>query len=109
MVQVERIEEKLTDVDIAVQLLLDCFNNASEEYVIISNDSDLVPAALAVRDIFHKPIGVINPHGKQHRGGHLAKAASYYIRSINNSVLQQCQLAPEITDAKGTFSKPPSW
>ncbi len=59
MVQVQRTEEKQTDVNIAVQLMLDYFNGDGDEYVVISNDADMVPAIEIVRDRFHRTITVI--------------------------------------------------
>ncbi|MBI4198248.1 MAG: NYN domain-containing protein [Chloroflexi bacterium] len=109
LVQVLRYEEKRTDVDLATWLLLDCFDNVCDEFVVISNDSDLILPIQTVRDRFHKTIGVINPHPPRGMSGHLIQAASWHFRTINKSVLQRCQFPPMLTDAKGTFSKPPSW
>ena len=109
MVRVVRTEEKQTDVDIAVHLLFDCFDNDSDEYVVISNDSDLASAIQAVRDRFGKTIGVINPHPPKLMSHHLETAASYSVRTINKSVVQRCQFPTTLTDATGPFSKPPSW
>jgi uncharacterized LabA/DUF88 family protein len=109
MVQVQRYEEKQTDVDIAVSLLLDCFANDADEYVLISNDSDLVTPVQTVRDHFGRTIGVINPHSPKRMSGHLAKAASYYVRTINKSVVRSSQLPLSLTDSNGVFSKPASW
>ena len=109
MVQVQRSEEKQTDVDIAVSLLVDCFDQVCDQFVVISNDSDLVTAIQTVRDHFGKTIGVINPHPYRRMSGHLTKAASFHIRTINKSVVRATQFPPQLTDAKGTFSKPPSW
>lgn len=36
IVQVTRTEEKRTDVNLATALLLDCFNNDSDEVVVIT-------------------------------------------------------------------------
>lgn len=107
-VQVQRSEEKRTDVDIATHLLLDCFDNRFDEFVVISNDGDLTLPIEKVRDQFGKRIGVINPH-RSRMSGTLIKASSYYIRNINRSVLASSLFPSTLTDAKGTFSKPSSW
>jgi len=108
-VQVLRIEEKRTDVDLACYLLVDCLSNDFDEAVVISNDSDLVLPIEMVRVKFGKTIGVINPHPKGKRSGHLQKAASYHLRTINKSVLAASQLPAILTDAKGTITKPTGW
>ena len=109
MVQVQRIEEKRTDVDIATYLLLDCIENKFDEVVLISNDGDLTLPIQKVRDQFGKRIGVINPHPRSGTSGTLKKAASYIIRNINRSVLSSCQFPDTLTDENGEFTKPPSW
>jgi uncharacterized LabA/DUF88 family protein len=109
MVQVQRREEKQTDLHMAVQLLLDCIDGDGDEYVVLSNDADLVPAIESVRDRFHKTIGVINPHGKNRMSGHLIAASSWYYHTINMSVIRRCQFPDVLADATGAFSKPPSW
>ena len=62
MVQVLRMEEKRTDVDIATHLLVDCFSEEFDEAVVISNDSDLVLPIEVVRAKKGKVVGVVNPH-----------------------------------------------
>ncbi len=109
-VQVQRLEEKRTDVDIATYLLVDGFSNDYDEAVVISNDSDLVSAIAAVRTRLGKVVGVINPHPKSKMSGHLARASSFQLRTINKSVLAKCQFPPSLVDAQGkTITKPGSW
>lgn len=107
--QVQKSEEKRTDVDLATHLLVDCFDDAFDEAVVISNDSDLVLPIEIVRDRFNKRIGVINPHPPSKMSGHLIKASSFHLRTINKSALAACQLPPTLTDATGTITKPTSW
>jgi len=108
-VQVQRLEEKRTDVDLATYLLVDCFDNDFDQAVVISNDSDLVLPIEMVKVKYGKTIGVINPHSKSKQSGHLQKAASWHYRSINKSVLASCQFPPTLTDRAGTITKPASW
>jgi len=109
LVQVLRIEEKRTDVDIATHLLLDCFNNRFDEAVVISNDGDLASPIQTVRDEFGIRIVVINPHHKSRVSRSLIKASSHSLQSINRSVLATSQFPTTLTDIKGQFTKPPSW
>lgn len=109
LVQVQKMEEKRTDVDIASNLLLDCFNNVFDEAAVISNDSDLCFPIQAVRTQFNKPIVVINPHPAKNQSGVLRLAATRHVRTINKSLLARCQLPPTLSDANGTIAKPPTW
>lgn len=55
-------EEKQTDVAIAVHLLCDVMDNACDQVVIFSNDSDLAPALNVVKARRPKfKIGVVTP------------------------------------------------
>jgi uncharacterized LabA/DUF88 family protein len=45
-------EEKRTDVNIAVQMVDDAYQNACDQFVLISGDSDLVPAIHTVKRRF---------------------------------------------------------
>ena len=110
MVQVRRMEEKRTDVDIASYLLLDCFADDFDEAVVITNDSDLITPIQVVKTQFGKRIGVINPHPPSGMSGALIKAASYSVREINKSVLAKSQFPPIVINSHGkAINKPPSW
>lgn len=55
-------EEKQTDVNIAVKLFEGAINNSYDTVIIVSGDSDLVPAIKGVKESFpQKRIGVIIP------------------------------------------------
>lgn len=110
LVQVQRLEEKRTDVDIATTLLVDGFKGAFDEAVVISNDSDLAPAIEAVRNVLGKPVGVVNPHPKGNMSGTLIKIASWHYRTINKRRLTECQFPAILLDSEGkTITKPPEW
>lgn len=108
-VQVYKIEEKGSDVNLAAYLLDDCFTNDFDEAVVISNDSDLALPIELVTTKYRKGVRVINPHPKRKLSGDLVKVATSYIRTINRSVLAACQFPPTLADTKGKFSKPPTW
>lgn len=45
-------EEKRTDVNISVEMLMDCFNNAVDKIVLVTADSDLIPSIQAIKRQF---------------------------------------------------------
>ena len=92
----------------AAYLLLDCGRSDSNEAVVISNDSDFAEPIRLVRDELQMNIGVINP-SQRRRSVQLWQAASWSYPTINESVFRNNQLPLQITDANGTFSKPPTW
>ena len=109
IVKVTRTEEKRSDVNLATWLLLDCCDNDCDETIIVSNDSDLVTPIEAVRERFDKPVGVINPQRAEARSRALTQAASWSYGSINRTHFATNQLPPQMTDSRGTFSKPRTW
>ncbi len=109
LVTVMRMEEKRTDVDIATQLLGDCFDHAFDKAVVISSDTDLVPPIDMIRKKFGRTVVAVNTHRSRRMSKHLVQAATDYVRKINPSVLRNCQLPSPLTDAAGAFTKPPTW
>jgi len=65
-VQVQKAQEKGSDVNLATYLLLDCFCDDYDEAVVLSNDSDLELAVELVASQLGKMVHVINPHRRRH-------------------------------------------
>ena len=116
-VQVERTEEKGSDVNLATLLLYDASVNDYNRAIVISNDSDLKLVIDIVVNKLRKDVIVVNPNTtnkvKKYKGCRISRdlknVATSYISSINTSVLASSQFPPIITDSQGTFRKPPSW
>ena len=109
-VQVLRMDEKRTDVDLATHLLVDCVSGDFDEAVVVSNDSDFVLPIEMVRSRFGRRVVVINPHPPLKMSGHLKRAASDHMRTINEKVLAACQFPDPIIDGKGrSITKPATW
>ena len=108
-VQITRIEEKRTDVNLATAILLDCCNNDCDAIVVISNDSDLVAPIPAARQEFGKIAGVISPQRPNRRSSALAQVASWSYRTINRRHFANNRFPPMLRDAQGTFTKPVAW
>jgi len=101
-------EEKMTDVNIAVQLLTDAFDDHFDTALIISGDSDLTTPVKFVRQRFpRKRVVVALPPGR--RSHELTKAANGYL-TIGEDKLRQSQLAEQITTATGyVLTRPAHW
>lgn len=100
--------EKMTDVNIAVELLGDAFQDAFDTAILISADSDLTAPIETVRRLFpHKRVLVVFPPNRSSAA--LTQIASAYF-SIGRAKLAQSQFAPEITKPNGFILKrPPEW
>lgn len=103
-----RPEEKMTDVNIATKLLVDAFTDRIDEAIIVSADSDLVPAIRAVREHFpQRSVIVAFPPG---RYTSQLDSASSEIREVRESNLRDCQLNGEIVRPNGfVLRRPPEW
>jgi uncharacterized LabA/DUF88 family protein len=102
-----KTEEKGSDVNIATHLVNDGHNRRYEVAVLISNDSDLVEPVRIVRNELKNPVGVLNPIPNM-PSQELRKCATFF-KPIRQGVLAASQFPSTLTDANGTFYKPPSW
>jgi len=117
-VQVERTEEKGSDVNLAAYLVYDNCTKEADESIVISNDSDLAQAIELVTGKLKRTVIVVNPNrtnrvrkDPKHCSlqKELQRVATQCIRSINNKVLINSQFPPTMSDSQGTFSKPIKW
>ena len=99
-------EEKMSDVNLASNLVNDANRNKFDCAVIISNDSDLAPALRIVKDECRKEVWVLNPDRSRGASKYLRKNSSTF-RNIREAVLAQSQLPNPIP--KGKIMKPDTW
>jgi uncharacterized LabA/DUF88 family protein len=75
----QTFEEKQTDLNIAIQLFKLSIQDKYDKALIISGDSDLIPAIEAVKSTFpHKKIGVIIPIGRS--AEQLKQTCDFYMK-----------------------------
>lgn len=103
-VEVLKVEEKGSDVNLATYLLLDAFRNDYDSAIVISNDSDLAEPIRVVREELGKKVGIGNPDRVNPR-----VLRGDFARTISESYLARCQFPVTLTDKNGTVSKPASW
>lgn len=106
-------EEKRTDVGIAVQMVDDAYQNVCDKLVLISGDSDLVPAVQLIRRRFPaKKILVYTPTRegdsiKDRRADELTRAAGDG-RRLPIALLPHCYLPETVIGRNGAEIKKPS-
>jgi hypothetical protein len=105
-------EEKRTDVNIAISMLDDAYQNLCDHLILFSGDSDLVPSVNMVRRRFPaKKITVYVPFRDPIRGAavELRVAASQH-RDLPLAFLSKAQFQDAIPDgAGGTINRPADW
>jgi uncharacterized LabA/DUF88 family protein len=97
--------EKMTDVNIAVELLADAFSDAFDTALLISADSDLVAPVKKVRALFpHKRVVAFFPPGRYSID---LKDATGISISIGRSIIADSQFPDEIKKPDGFILKRP--
>ena len=101
-------EEKMTDVNIAVALLNDALDDAFDQAIIISADSDLAGPITAVRNRYtDKPVIAAFPPKRASK--HLRRVATTSF-TIGRKVISDSQLPPRLVNSDGyTIAKPAQW
>lgn len=116
-VQIWRLEEKETDVNLALQLYRDAIRGECDQIVLVSSDSDLVPALkLVANDTPSIRRGLILPRSESIDGAkqrplnaELSKFAHWTRHEIKNAELATCQLPERIPTKKKPIDKPGYW
>ena len=101
-------EEKMTDVNIAVEMLTDAFQDNFDSALLISADSDLTSPIAAIRGLFpHKSIVVAFPPGR--RSWQLRTVATS-TTTIGRPALEKSLFPDEIVLPSGFhLHRPDSW
>ncbi|NIA15988.1 MAG: NYN domain-containing protein [Nitrospiraceae bacterium] len=101
-------EEKMTDVQIATEMLTDAFGDAFDTALLISGDSDLVPPIRAVTRLFSgKRVVVAFPPKRE--SGQLKKVADAFL-NIGRGVLKHSQFPDQVVKPDGyVLNRPTKW
>jgi 6-hydroxy-3-succinoylpyridine 3-monooxygenase len=105
-------EEKRTDVNIAVSMVDDAYQNQCDHLVLISGDSDLVPAVAVIRERFpEKRVTVYIPCRNPTRGAAVElRAVATRHRDLPLLLLERSQFPDSFPDgAGGTLTRPAAW
>lgn len=101
-------EEKMTDVNIAVELLSDAQDNLFDIAIIVSGDSDLVgPISAVLKRFSNKRVIAAFPPERFSKA--LRDSATGFIR-VDQNMLRNSQLPRKIVKSKSvTLQRPRSW
>ena len=104
----ETYEEKMTDVNVAVELLGDAQDDVFDTAIIVSADSDLTSPARAVRQRYpEKRVVVAFPPNRVSKQLRQTATASF---TIGRDAFRDSQLPERVAKADGyVLRKPPQW
>lgn len=126
-VMILKPQEKATDVNIATFMLADAFRDECDQFVLVTNDSDLAEPVRLINKELGKRVFVINPHtvdtkARQNAkdGGNRKARPSWHLAKVafgvwdicsdgNNCHMTQAQFPHTLTDKNGTITIPASW
>lgn len=105
-----KLEEKQSDVNLALQAYHDAMTGAVDQVVIVTNDTDIAPALKLIRTHTAVKVGVVIPTRHQERipNTELTELAHWVRSHINTTELAKAQLPRVIAGRKPTI-KPESW
>ena len=106
-VAVWKNEEKGSDVNLALSLLNDAWQDAYDCAVVVSNDSDLAEALRLVKTQHHKIIGVVTPGAPERKTSRQLRQHSDFVRPVRTWMLRASQLPDPIPGT--TIHKPANW
>lgn len=99
--------EKMTDVNIAVQILIDATKDRFDNALLVTADSDLVDVIRQVKKVFSKKITIALPPARNSK--YLKQVANGYIH-IGRTEIFKSLLPDEVTKPDGyVLKKPSSW
>jgi len=101
-------EEKMTDVQIATQMLADAFEDRCDTALLVSGDSDLVPPIRTIGRLFPGK-RVVMAFPPKRASDHLRQAADAYF-TIGEGVFRRSQLPDHVTLPGGhVVTRPNRW
>jgi uncharacterized LabA/DUF88 family protein len=105
-------EEKRTDVNIALWMLHDAQRDLCDRMILVSGDSDLLPAITMVKDHWpEKEIVVYIPAKNASRGAALElRAVAHRNKTLPLDLLKKSQFPPSVPTGSGRIAtRPSSW
>lgn len=117
-VSVWKIEEKMTDVNLALSIYRECSKGQCDRLIIISNDTDIAPAMQAIKQDFPQiTCGVLFPikppthtNNTRRKSGTLENLADWFISYIEDDSLANAQMPEKVNViGKKTIVKPNYW
>lgn len=110
--EVWKLEEKQTDVNIALEMYRDASIGEVQQQILVSSDSDLIPALKYIRNDFKSIVlGLVlprsNDHGRANKG--LSEFTDWTRSHIKTEELEKHQFPEMIPTNKKPIYKPNYW
>lgn len=105
-----KLEEKQSDVNLALQTYHDAVSGEVDQVIVVTNDTDIVPALKLIREHTDVVIGLVIPTKRSERKPNkdLADQAHWVRNQIGEEELASSQL-PRVVPGRKPTRKPLSW
>jgi len=109
-IQAWKLEEKQSDVNLALHAYHDAIMGSVDHVVVVTNDTDIAPALDMIRAHTKVVVGLVVPTSDHQRtpNADLAKHAHWTRKHITVSELRDSQL-PRVIPGRKVTTKPESW
>lgn len=110
-VDIWKLEEKQSDVSLALHAYGDAVRGEVDQIVLATNDTDLVPALEMIRQDTEVVVGLVVPTRLKERPANadLAERAHWVRRHLTDDELASSQLPGVVRTGRGAAHKPISW
>lgn len=110
-VDIWKLEEKQSDVSLALHAFSDAIRGEVDQIVIVTNDTDLVPAVEMIKRDTHASVGLVVPTRDKVRPANedLARSSDWVRNHITDEELERAQLPRAVVAAGKAAHKPISW
>lgn len=103
---IKKYEEKETDVSIAVKIFELFHKNSCDHVVVLTGDTDLLPAIKTAKEIYNKKVSMLFPYGR-HNAAFTGIADRQF--KIKDDTYAKFQFPETLLFEGKTVHKPVSW
>ncbi|MFC4311673.1 antitoxin Xre/MbcA/ParS toxin-binding domain-containing protein [Steroidobacter flavus] len=110
-IEIWRLEEKQSDVALALHAYSDAIRGQVDQVIVLTNDTDVVPALQMIREHTNVIIGVIAPIRVARGTVNVAieRCAHWTRKNIGDEELARSQLPARVRGSGGMIHKPIGW
>lgn len=108
-VKVRKIEEKGSDVNLAVRMVADACASRADYYVMLSNDSDQVGPLRIMKKEIGARTGIVFPMESVRGSKALIATEPDVVRHVQREILEASQFPDAFEDVHGKVHRPVAW
>ncbi|MGN7189051.1 NYN domain-containing protein [Microbacterium enclense] len=108
-VAVRKTEEKGSDVNLAVRMLVDAHRRQADLYCMLTNDSDQVTTVRTLQEEVGVDVGWISPMPTLRQSKALQRTEPFFVACVTPEALLSNQLPDTVAHGRQTLRRPATW